>query len=288
MQQIPANALPEDRQNDYRNCFTPGKEGYVVVGADAVGQELTIIGTLSEDPVFLDALKTGKDLHSVCAELIYGDKWKNAADQNCKFYTLVNNEYVRGKCSCKGHKKLRNTVKSLNFGLAYGLSPKGLSADLDIPLQEAEELFNTYFTTFPAIKGLLDSFGNFGKLNGFIRTKAPWKRKRYFPYWRGADTAKNMLSQIERASKNMPIQGLGSEHIKITAIEMRRWINRENLRDSVQFFMQVHDQLDLICKKHLADLVAKQLVFVMEKAAEICLNNTLMKADVQITDVWQK
>lgn len=34
MQQIPANALPEDRQNDYRNCFIPGYKDWVVVGAD--------------------------------------------------------------------------------------------------------------------------------------------------------------------------------------------------------------------------------------------------------------
>ena len=115
-QQIPANALPEDRQNDYRNCFIPGKPGYKVVGADAVGQELTIIGTLSEDPVFLDALRTGKDLHSVCAELIYGAKWQEAAEDTCNFYKEVNGVPIKGKCKCKEHKQLRNSVKALNFG----------------------------------------------------------------------------------------------------------------------------------------------------------------------------
>ena len=62
MQQIPANALPEDRQNDYRNCFIPGYKDWVVVGADYASQELAVIASLSKDPVFLDALETGKDL----------------------------------------------------------------------------------------------------------------------------------------------------------------------------------------------------------------------------------
>lgn len=34
MQQIPANRLPPDRQNDYRNCFTPGIPGWKIVGSD--------------------------------------------------------------------------------------------------------------------------------------------------------------------------------------------------------------------------------------------------------------
>jgi DNA polymerase I-like protein with 3'-5' exonuclease and polymerase domains len=71
-------------------------------------------------------------------------------------------------------------------------------------LSEAEELFEDYFNAFPKIKGTLDAFGNFGKMNGFIRTIAPFRRKRYFPYWKGEDTPKGLLGQIERASKNMP------------------------------------------------------------------------------------
>lgn len=117
MQQIPATRLPEDRQNDYRNCFTPGYEGWSIVGSDYSSQELAVIATLSSDPVFLEALSTGKDLHSVAAEVIYGQKWKDAADVDCAYYELDNDGNPKNqKCKCKKHKKLRNGVKALNFG----------------------------------------------------------------------------------------------------------------------------------------------------------------------------
>lgn len=191
------------------------------------------------------------------------------------------------KCDCQKHQELRQNVKSIGFGLAYGLSPKGLAADLNISLQEAEELFDKYFKAFPSIKQLLESFGNFGKLNGFIRTTAPWRRKRYFPYWRGAaDTPKNMLSQIERASKNAPIQGLAADTVKIAAIEVRKYLNRNNLRDKAHLYMQIHDELIVNHEDSITEEISKALQDIMEKAAEVCLGNTLLKVDINTAKEW--
>jgi DNA polymerase-1 len=286
IQQIPKNALPEDRQKDYKNCFTSGYEGWSIVGADYSAQELAVIATLSKDPVFLDALDTGKDLHSVCAELIYGEEWINAAEDTCVYYKKVEGIALNEKCKCKDHKRLRNNVKKVNFGLAYGLSPKGLAADLKITLPEAEELFTKYFITFPYIRGLLDSFGEYGKTYGYIKTIAPWSRKRYYPYWRGIDTPRGQLGQIERASKNMPIQGSSADMCKIALIGLRRWINTENYRDKVKLYVQVHDEISTICEDSIAEIVKARVTYIMEEAAKICLGNTLLKAEAEISKLW--
>ena len=288
MQQIPANALPEDRQNDYRNCFIPGYKDWVVVGADYASQELAVIASLSKDPVFLDALETGKDLHSVCAELVYGEKWKNSAEDDCSYYELIDGKPHKQKCKCKEHKKLRNNVKSINFGLAYGMSAKGLSGKLRIDLKEAEGLIKDYFNAFPSIQGTLNAFGNYGIMNGYIRTPAPMRRKRYFPYWKGEETPKGLMGKITRASMNTPIQGFSADMTKIALILLRRYINENNLRDKVKLFMQVHDQIDTITHKDFSEEWGKILKSKMEEAATICLGNTLLKADEQISEVWQK
>lgn len=205
VQQIPKNALPEERQSDYRNCFHSGKPGWKVISADYESQELCVIATLSQDPVFLDALMTGKDLHSVAAEVVLEDKWRDATEEGCAFYALGEDGLPqKQKCKCKTHKKQRQDTKKINFGLAYGLSEVGLSADLDITVDEAAALFKKYFQKFPRIHGLLDAFGKYGTSHGFIRTIAPFRRKRYFPYWKGPETPRGLLGQIERASKNMP------------------------------------------------------------------------------------
>jgi DNA polymerase-1 len=102
MQQIPAD-------NKYRNCFIPG-EGEVFVSGDYSSQELCVIAYGSQDPVWLEALELGQDLHSVCADLVYGNVWKEAAEDDCAYMER------KAKCSCSAHKKLRNGVKTINFG----------------------------------------------------------------------------------------------------------------------------------------------------------------------------
>ena len=287
VQQIPKNALPEERQKDYRKCFYPGIKDWKLIDADFVSQELCLIGTLSNDPIFLDALSTGKDLHSVSAETVLGDEWKNATEEGCAYYKVnENGEFARQKCKCHSHKKMRQNMKAISFGLIYGLSPKGLAADLQIPLEEAESLFQKYFIAFPNIGGLLDSLGNYGTDNGFIRTVAPFRRKRYFPYWKGAQTPKNLLGQIDRASKNTPIQGSSSDIVKIALIMLRKWINSNNLRSKVQLFLQLHDEIAASCHESMAETVSNMVTICMERAAEIVLNNTLLKAEVEISDTW--
>ena len=115
---------------------------------------MCIIAFGSGDPVWLNALEEGKDLHSICAELIFGDKWRDAEGDD------------------KERKRLRTAVKAINFGLAYGMSEFKLSDTLGISVKEAKQMIKKYFTVFPAIKKFLDNLGAFGKDNGFIRTFA--------------------------------------------------------------------------------------------------------------------
>ncbi len=102
MQQIPAT-------NEYRNCFT-APHGWVFVSSDYSSQELNVIAYGSKDPVFLKALELNQDLHSVCAELVFGKVWHEAAESDCAF--IKSNQ----KCECKEHKRLRTHVKTINFG----------------------------------------------------------------------------------------------------------------------------------------------------------------------------
>lgn len=264
-------------------------------------QELAIIASLSGDEVFIDALLTGKDLHSTCAELIYGEKWFNAAAERsgnypkgdtsevCGYYALkADGTKSQGKCDCPDHKKLRTGVKTLNFGLAYGMSEIALSADLDISKQEALEIMDLYFSSFPRIKGMLEALGYFGKMNGFIRTPKPLRRKRYFPYWRGEATSKTVMNAIIRASKNAPIQGCAADMTKIALIRLRRRINDANMRDWVKLFMQVHDQVDSICHPDIVDEWSPVVTYEMEEAAKLCLGNDLLKTDTEVSDLWKK
>ena len=186
MQQIPAS-------NNYRNCFI-SEADHVFVSADYSSQELCIIAHGSKDPVFNHALRNGHDLHSVCAALVFGDRWKEAGEDSCVF------EQGFEKCTCPEHKKLRTAVKSINFGLAYGMGPKKLSETMEISMSEASTLIENYFKAFPKIKAFLEGMSRSGVKQGFIKTFKPWGRTRWFDDWipRGMDMATK--GRIERVS----------------------------------------------------------------------------------------
>jgi DNA polymerase-1 len=276
MQQIPAT-------NEYRNCFTC-PHGWVFVSSDYSSQELNVIAYGSGDPVFLKALKNNEDLHSVCAELVFGQVWHDAAESDCAFVK------ANQKCECKEHKKLRTQVKTINFGLAYGMGPKKLSETINSTLSEAKELIDKYFKAFPKIKKFLNDQGEFGKRYGFVTTFHPFYRKRWFDTWipkmyNDRDSFME-LGSIERASKNTPIQGSSADMTKLALVYLHNRIKKFGY--PVKIVMTVHDQIDTICPEEFAEEWKVYMTEEMERAASKIIRNGLLKADTSITKVWSK
>ncbi len=276
MQQIPAD-------NTFRNCFT-APDGWSFVSADYSSQELNVIAFGSKDPVWLKALEEGQDLHSTCAELVYGSKWITSAEDDCLYVSR------KQKCNCPTHKKLRTNVKTINFGLAYGMGANKLADTLNIDMEAAKELIERYFKAFPSIKGFLDKLGNYGKKYGYIKTFPPYNRKRWFTNWYPKiwdnSSSKMELGSIERASKNTPIQGASADMTKRALISMRDYIKEHNA--PVKLVMTVHDQIDTICKNDYLETWTGDMKILMEMAALEIVTNGLLKAEVTISDCWEK
>ena len=263
MQQIPSD-------NTFRNCFVT-EPGWVFVSSDYSSQELNVIAYGSQDPVWLDALRRGLDLHGVCADLVFEQRWREADDAT--------------------RKKLRTQIKAINFGLAYGMGPFKLADTLQISKKDAEALIEKYFTEFPNIRDFLTKLGTFGTRNGYIRTFKPFKRRRWFDSWYPKmwnDRDKMMeLGSIERASKNTPIQGSSADMTKLALIYIYREI-KESWQGKVKIVMTVHDQIDTVCKEDISEEWAVRMTELMEKAAKVIIPNGLLKADTNISQTWEK
>ena len=276
MQQIPAD-------NIYRNCFI-APDGWSFVSSDYSSQELNVIAYGSKDPVWIEALKNNQDLHSTCAELVYGEEWLTSGEDDCAYFKN------KAKCSCPSHKKLRTNVKTINFGLAYGMGPNKLSDTLNISVDGAKELIEKYFQAFPAIKGFLEKLGNFGKKYGYIKTFPPYNRKRWFSSWYpkiwNNKSSMMELGSIERASKNTPIQGASADMTKRALILMREYIKMNDA--PVKLVMTVHDQIDTICKNEYVEEWSKDMKHLMEVAANEIVTNGLLKAEVTVSGCWEK
>lgn len=287
MQQIPSK---ESVGNKYRNCFIAPKD-WVFVSSDYSSQELVVIATISNDPVWMEVIKAGQDLHSVCADLVFGNKWADGALDNCIYMK------TKQKCKCPKHKTMRVTVKTINFGLAYGMSAHKLASTMQITRREAQALINKYFIVFPKIKNKLGQFGAFGMINGYIITPPPFKRRRWFS--KGPTDKKEVIEHlkgkynrelgiIERASKNLPIQGASADMTKLALVYVRNYINDNKLRDKVKLVMQVHDQIDTICHKSYAKVWQKKMTELMEAAAKVIIPSGLLKSETTISEKWNK
>jgi len=276
MQQMPAS-------NRFRNCIK-APEGWVFVSSDYSSQELNVIAYGSQDPVWLEALKESQDLHSVCAALVYGDKWTNAAEDNCAY--MKN----KSKCNCPEHKSLRTKVKTVNFGLAYGMGPNKLADTIESSLGEAKELIEQYFKVFPNIGNFLTKLEKFGVKYGYARTYPPYNRRRWFSEWfKGIDaepSLKGIVGTIGRASKNTPIQGASADMTKLALVLIRDFIRETNA--PVKIVMTVHDQIDTVCSREYAETWKVKMTELMEEAAIKIIPNGLLKAETNISECWEK
>lgn len=177
------------------------------------------------------------------------------------------------------------------------MSKYKLSGTLDITLDEAAALIADYFKAFPKIKGLLDYLGRFGVKNGWIMTLQPFVRKRWYAEWSEyahriddylSGDYVHTLGEIERASKNMPIQGSAADIAKLSLCLIRWYIQDNNLDDKVKIVAQVHDQNTTIVKEDFAEEWKLVLHQMMLDAALVVIPNGLLGADTTITDKWSK
>lgn len=211
----------------WRSCFVAPK-GYKCITVDYSGQELCILAEYSQEKAWVDAFKKGWDVHSVGAEIIYGDEWKQGAADGCAYYAH------HKKCKCPKHKELRDKVKAINFGIAYGKEAKSLGEELGISEKEASLLLIRYKKSFPTLTKYLEASGKKASTLFESRTLAQRRRRFQKPEWKKAveraqeraegrvpnvrqinSAFKGMFSSIEREGKNTPVQGSGADMAKI-------------------------------------------------------------------------
>lgn len=294
--------VTEEVGTRYRNAFVC-EPGCSFVDSDYSSQEIVIIAHMSKAPAWIEAIRKKQDIHSVCAELVYKDKWLKGTEDGCAYYKMAINvegvlEQAKQKCECKKHKQLRYDVKTINFMLAYGGGKFKLASELEISVPQAEALIEEYYATFPMIKRTLALCGDFGLKNGYILTLAPFNRKRWFPLWREYKDYVDIhqkgikfispLGEIERASMNHPVQGTAADMVKVAMVTIRSFIRDNNLWETVKLVAQVHDQITTTCVDEKCEWWKVEMDRLMCEAGELIIPSGILKADTNITPTWTK
>ena len=232
LQNIPIRTVDGKR---IRSAFI-SELGFKLLSADYSQIELRLVAHASQEKTMLQAFKDGNDIHSETAAQVFNLNLNEVSEEN------------------------RRKAKAINFGIIYGISPFGLSRQLNSTQAEAKYIIEAYFEKFPGIKSYMSDMKDFAKEHGFVKTF--FGRK--IPI-RGI-TSKSFSERgfAERQAINAPIQGSAADIIKRAMTRVNNRLKNENFK--TKMLLQVHDELIFECPEEEIISSNKIIKYEMENA----------------------
>jgi DNA polymerase I len=197
---------------EIRSAFV-AEPGCKLVSADYSQIELRILAHVSGEPKLREAFERGEDIHTATAAQVLG---KDPA-------TLTKGE--------------RAIAKMINFGIIYGISAFGLSENLEIPREQAQEYIDAYLARFPHVQDFIARTIEEAARDGYVTSLLG--RRRPVPEIRAQSRQTRSLG--ERLAVNFVMQGSNADIIKVAMIRIHRRLRDEGR--SAHLVLQVHDEL---------------------------------------------
>ena len=238
---------------EIRAAFVPAP-GNLLLSADYSQIELRLMAHFSEDPLLVNAYRTGQDIHTLTAAEVF----EVPAD------TMDSTT--------------RNRAKAVNFGIVYGISPFGLSQQLGIDQKTAREYIARYFERYRGVREYIERVLEETRRNQSVKTM--FGRTRPIPDINSKNP--NMRGFAERTAVNTPLQGTAADLIKIAMLRIDEVMQRDKMHSRMT--LQVHDELvfDVVPDEEQAmrELVRRE----MESVAEL---KVPLVADVGVGSNWR-
>ncbi len=242
LQNIPVRS--EEGKRIRRGFVAP--EGKVLVSADYSQFELRLAAVLAGDEALVSDFNHDVDIHT-----------KTAAE----VYQIPMEEVT---------KMQRRVAKVINFGIMYGMSPKGLSDATEMNFFEAKRFIDEYFKVRQKIYAYLNHTLEEARETGEVRTF--YGRKRPTPDVKSSNFI--IRNAAERAAQNMPIQGTEADLMKraMTFVDKK-------LPEGAKLVLQIHDSLVVECDKSDEETVKE----ILQKEMEGVAPELKIKLKVEVT-----
>ena len=242
LQNIPVRS--EEGKRIRRGFVAP--EGKVLVSADYSQFELRLAAVLAGDEALVSDFNHDVDIHT-----------KTAAE----VYQIPMEEVT---------KLQRRVAKVINFGIMYGMSPKGLSDATEMNFFEAKRFIDEYFKVRQKIYAYLNHTLEEARETGEVRTF--YGRKRPTPDVKSSNFI--IRNAAERAAQNMPIQGTEADLMKRAMIAVDK-----KLPEGAKLVLQIHDSLVVECDKSDEETVKE----ILQKEMEGVAPELKIKLKVEVT-----
>lgn len=223
---------------EIRKAFVP-EEGCLFFSADYSQIELRVMAHLSGDKNMTEAFLAGHDIHASTAAKIYKTSIENITrDQRTK-------------------------AKRANFGIIYGITVFGLAERLEISREEARQLIDGYFATYPQVYEYMEASKSSARSKGYVETL--FGRRRYLPEINSRNAT--VRGFAERNAINAPIQGTAADIIKIAMTRIHKRFKEEGIRSKM--ILQVHDELNFSVLPEERERVERIVLDAMEGACAL-------------------
>lgn len=237
LQNIPVR---DDDGKEIRKCFIP-EPGCLFFSADYSQIELRIMAHLSGDDNMIEAFREGFDIHRATAAKIWHESMDDVTDAQ------------------------RKKAKQANFGIIYGITTYGLAQRMEIPNNEARQLIDDYFKTFPKVHAYMEKAKEEARQKGYAETL--FGRRRYLPDINSHNGT--VRGFAERNAINAPIQGSEADIIKVAMIRIWRRFKAEGIRSKM--ILQVHDELNFSVYPDEKEKVEKIVLEEMQGAYKLAV-----------------
>ncbi len=197
---------------EIRSAFV-AEPGHRLLSADYSQIELRILAHVSGEPKLREAFARGEDIHRATAAEVLG---KDPAN-------LTTGE--------------RSIAKMINFGIVYGISAFGLSENLEIPREQAQEYIDTYLARFPHVQDFIQRTIEQATRDGYATSLLG--RRRPVPELRASNRQTRGFG--ERVAVNFVMQGSNADLIKLAMVRIHERLREEGR--GARLVLQVHDEL---------------------------------------------
>lgn len=228
MQNIPARNDPYK----IRGCFTAGP-GELLIDLDYPQIEFRIAAVLAGEEKMMAAIRQGWDIHNANATNMYDDAtYEGIVEARLK-------KDKKDPLTDFDRKMLRyrDGAKTVGLGTLYGEGAKKMAGQLGISTDDARELIDTFFVTYPNIGDLIDEMHHYAHETEMTHTMLGRMRCLH----RVNSSVGGLVAAEERQAFNTLIQGSGAEMMKLAIL--RVGASKEFRELGGKLSLTVHDEL---------------------------------------------
>ncbi len=257
--------------------FFKAKPGYKFITCDMEGAEIAIAADYSQEPILLESIRSGLDMHSSLSSVSY----------SIIFGQPVTISKSENPIDINGHKLIPVTLRDLHKSVVFAKFYKAGAKKLYGVLAEYINMFHPEEMRIPVAQKISKALDKkMPKLSKYLDNQIETAQRE--GYLRGSSLGRIRFfsKDVYGEAANLKIQNSNAEAIKMAMIRIHNYF--ESCDFDARLVMSIHDEVVCEVEEEYAEVAAEQVRKIMAESLSYFLTTIKGKASVKIGDCWEK